>query len=120
MLEPTVLFVTDLTGDVHGGLAVAARLAAERAATLLILHVVPLRAEDGEGMLHTTVDLASGAAERALHRLAPDDVSVPYVHLLEVGDPETCALEVARREHAALIVVERRPRSALRLSLIHI
>lgn len=114
MLEPTVLFVTDLTGDLDGGLAVAARLAAERAATLLILHVVPLRVEDGEGMLHTTVDLASGAAERALHRLAPADPSVPYVHLLEVGDPETCALEVARREHTALIVIERRPRSALR------
>ena len=114
MLEPTVLFVTDLTGDVHGGLAIAARLAAERAATLLILHVVPLRAEDGEGMLHTTVDLASGAAERALHRLAPDDGSVPYVHLLEVGDPETKTLDVARREHAELIVIERRPRSALR------
>lgn len=114
MREPTVLFVTDLEGDVDGGLALASRFAAERAATLLILHVVPLRVDDGEGMLHRSIELAGGAAERALSKLAPADPSVPFVRVLEVGDPEERVLVVARRERAEMIVVEHRRRSALR------
>ncbi|MBK7758835.1 MAG: universal stress protein [Deltaproteobacteria bacterium] len=65
-------------------------------------------------MLHTTVDLASGAAGR--FSTSPDDGRrTLYCRTCwRSVTPETKTLDVARREHAELIVIERRPRSALR------
>lgn len=108
MLEPKVLFVTDLEGDVHGGIRIATRLARERVATLVLLHVVPLEAT--EGSLLAAVDLASGQLDEQLGRLAPSEQGVPFVHALEAGDPEDRIAEFAERERVELIVIEARPR----------
>ncbi|GMU60436.1 MAG: hypothetical protein AMXMBFR34_21990 [Myxococcaceae bacterium] len=115
--EPRVLFATDFHGDVKGGLHLATRLAAERAATLVILHVVPLDAQAGEGMLHQSVSARRARPERALQSLVPDDPAVPFLHALEQGDPlETIAAFVAR-ERVDLLVMEVRQRPALARAL---
>ncbi|MCB9592855.1 MAG: universal stress protein [Sandaracinaceae bacterium] len=111
MNDPIVLFATDLEGDVAEGLSVASRLAAERAATLLVVHVAPLRAIDGEGMLHSAVDLMSGdRRERDLRALSPPDPRVPHRSLLLLGEPEDELARVAKESGASFIVMEARRR----------
>ncbi|MCB9592864.1 MAG: universal stress protein [Sandaracinaceae bacterium] len=113
MTEPIVLFATDLEGDVAEGLSVASQLAKERAATLLVAHVVPLRTSDGVGMLHTAVDLMSVDRERDVRALSPADASVPHRSLLLFGEPDDELARVARESRASLIVMEARPRGAV-------
>ncbi len=110
MTERTIIFATDLAGEVDSGLALATRLAADHAATLVLLHVMPLQDSSGEGMLHEMVRVLEGDAERKLRALVPPDPSVPYRHVTEVGTPEKVIIEVARREKAYLLVMEERPR----------
>ncbi|MBK8169036.1 MAG: universal stress protein [Sandaracinaceae bacterium] len=110
MTERTIVFATDLTGAVDSGLALATRLAADHAATLVLLHVLPLQDSSGEAMLHEVVQLREGDAERKLRALIPPDPSVPYRHVTEVGQPEKVIIEVAKREKAYLLVMEERPR----------
>ncbi|MCW5558564.1 MAG: universal stress protein [Verrucomicrobiae bacterium] len=110
VLEPQVVFATDLAGDLQTGLELATRLARERSATLVILHVVPLAMERGEGMLHTAVDLAAGTAERFLDTLVPPDPTVPFLRVQEIGNPEDRIAAFAAREQVGLLVMETRPR----------
>ncbi|MEQ9644525.1 MAG: universal stress protein [Sandaracinaceae bacterium] len=112
--SPTVLFATDLEGDVTRGLSLASALAEERAATLLVVHVVPLRASDGEGMLHTGVDLMKSARHRDLHALSRSAPDVPHRTLLRIGEPAEELAQVAWESRAALGGMEARERSALR------
>lgn len=113
MTERTIVFATDLEGDVVSGLALASGLAAEHAATLLLVHVVPLHGSEGEGMLHEAVGIVHGETQRRLRELVPPDPSVPYLHVLEFGDPEPVILDVVHRERADLLVVEEQARSSL-------
>lgn len=112
--EPVVMFATDLVSGVTTGLRVASQLAADRAATLLIAHVVPLRLSDGEGMLQVSVTLGSGESLRSLRALTPPDPSVPYVRALRVGDPEDELARLASEWATDLIVLRAEPRSPLR------
>ncbi len=110
MTERTIIFATDLAGEAESGLALATSLAAHHAATLVLLHVMPLQESSGEGMLHEAVHMLEGDAERKLRRLVPPDSSVPYRHVTMVGQPEKVIIEVAKREKAYLLVMEERPR----------
>jgi len=111
--EPKILFATDFAGDVRGGLRLATRLAAERGATVIVLHVLPLDPAEGEGLLHAAVALSRGEPERRLARLVPDDAAVPFRHAVELGDPAACIAAFVEREGIELLVLEARPRSAL-------
>ncbi len=111
MYEPKVVFATDLTGDVGAGLRLATRLAAERAATLVVLHVIHLDASDDEAMLHNALDHVGGRSERRLARLIPPDPSVPFLHALEAGEPEACIAAYVARERVELLVMEAPRRS---------
>lgn len=119
MNEPKVVLATDLEGDLDEGLRVASRLAKDRVATLVLLHVQPLRTESGEGMLHEGLELASGRRGRALDALDATDPAVPVERLLEVGDPAVVIPRVVAREGAALLVMELR-QHWLRRSLVQI
>jgi nucleotide-binding universal stress UspA family protein len=113
--EPKVVFATDFTGDVRKGLDLATRLARDRSATLLIVHVLPLHAGRGEAMRYDALALTQGETRRTLEALQPSDEGVPYRHLLEVGDPEDILAELVAREGAGLLVLEaRRMSGALR------
>lgn len=117
MSDPKVLFVTDFVGDVQGGLQLAVRLATEHAATLILLHVFPLQASDGEAMLYSGLALLEGNPERRLAALVPNDLSVPCRCVVEVGDPEERIEDFVRRERVDLLVMEARRRSGLRKML---
>ena len=116
MFELKILFATDLegnAGEIAAGIQFATRLARERAATLIIMHVVPIDASDGEANLYRAVDLVSDRPRRALERLVPSDQSVPFRHALEVGKPEDRIAAFVERERVELLVMETRVRSAL-------
>ncbi|MDN5870721.1 MAG: universal stress protein [Nitrococcus sp.] len=117
MFEPKVLFATDLNGDLARGLRLATDLALQHTATLLLLHVVPFRAADGEGLMHRVLDISMRHPDEVLAGLTPSNPAVPFRHILESGDPEERILEVAKREEVDRLVLEARPRSALRQAL---
>lgn len=119
MIEPKVVFATDLEGDLDEGLRVATRLAKDRVATLVLLHVAPLRAASDVGMLHESLDIASGRPARALEALDATDPTVPVERLLEVGEPDAVIPRVVAREGAALLVMELR-QHWLRRSLVQL
>lgn len=103
MIEPCVVFATDLTGDVATGLELACRLARDRGATLVLFYVVPLGTGQGEGMLTTAADLA--AHEHVFQTLVPPDPSVPFLRVQEVGDAcERISAFVARGQVELLVV----------------
>lgn len=114
MLERKVLLATDLTGDVRAGLRFAGQIARERAATLVILHVVPMGVQEGASVLHRSLDVTSGQVQRQLTRLSPQVPGVSFRHVLEFGDPEVCLRRFIEREGIELLVMESRPRSLLR------
>jgi nucleotide-binding universal stress UspA family protein len=116
LLEQKVLFATDLEGDtsdIDAGLQLATRLARERAATLIILHVVPIDSSQGEANLYRAADLVADRPRRSLERLIPADSGVPFRHVLEVGNPEQRIAEVVERERVGLLVLETRKRTTL-------
>ncbi len=116
MRDRKVVYATDFTGDVKRGLELATRLAAERAATLVVLHVVPFDPSEGEGLLHRAAAFHDEPGRR-LAGLVPDDPGVPYLHVLELGDPEACIAGFAERERVDLLVMEARPHHPLRRAL---
>lgn len=113
MSDPKVLLVTDLDGDVDRGIALASRAAAERSATLVVLHVVNMTTRDGEGMMYHGI-WEPGRTERRLADLRSCDPGIRLVHALEVGDPETVVGDFVDRENVVLMVMEARRRSLFR------
>ena len=117
MFELKVLFATDFEGetsDIEAGLQLATKLARERAATLVILHVVPIDPADGEANLYRAVDLVTDSSRRKLERLVPSDPGVAFRHALEVGSPEQRIAAFVERERVELLVMESRPRRRLK------
>ena len=116
MIELKILFATDLEGpraDLEAGLALATKLARERAATLVIMHVVPIGPADGEANLYRAVDLVHDSSRRKLERLVPSDQGVAFRHALEVGIPEERVVQFVERERVELLVMESRPRRGI-------
>lgn len=104
--EAKVAFATNFGGDLRKGLELATRLARDRSATLLIVHVLPLHPSRGEAMQYDALALAHGETKEALHALRPSDDGVPYRHVLEVGDPEERLVDLVEREGVGLLVLE--------------
>lgn len=116
MRERTIIFATDLEQPDDAGIALATRLSAQSAATLVFAHVSPLRTADGEGMLHDAVDLVTSSAGPRLRALAPSAPGVPYRHRLLTGDPFSELVSLVAQEGAMLLVMAApRPRLMRRL-----
>lgn len=111
MRERTVIFATDLRRGVAQGLRLATQLAAQHAATLLVMHVVPLHTSDGETALYADLRHATPQAQRRLAAIVPDDPSVPYRHLRRTGSPLDEITAAVEREDAAWLVMSAQPRS---------
>lgn len=103
-VERTILWATDLAGDLTG-LRLASRLAVDHAATLVLLHVVPVPENPGEDLLQAWSDHPLDRARRALKRLRPSHPGVPYFYRVEVGEPATVVEQVARQEGAEMVVL---------------
>ena len=105
MKEHTIIFTTNLQGDPTEGVQLASQLAAQQAATLIFLHVIPVSTQDGEGMLHFGLDLISSNKEKQLRALVPTDSGVPYRHIVRVGEPLTEIVEAVQEEGADMLVL---------------
>lgn len=110
MSEPKVVFVTDLDGNVDRGMSLASRAAAERGATLVVLHVTDMTTRHGERLLYHGLPSIGPPVEWRLANLRARDPSVRVVHMLEVGDPEAVVADFVEREDVVLLVMEARHR----------
>lgn len=113
MSEPLITLVTTAPSLHESTRELASRLAARANAVLVFLHVVPLEAADGEAMLHSGLELATGETEAWLRRQRPSHASVPFRHRLESGDPELIVARFVEEHAVELLVAEQPPRAWL-------
>lgn len=91
----------------------ATRLAVGANAVLYFLHIVPLRRDDGEGMLHAAVDLAGSGAEAWLRRQRPAASNVRFRHRFLTGEPEELVAQFVAQHDVDYVVVEEPPRGKI-------
>jgi nucleotide-binding universal stress UspA family protein len=107
------LYATDFSVTGDAALKVATSLAREQGATLLIVHV------EEPPLVYGGVDFDFRPEEpreetlRALQRIVPTDISVPFEHRLVTGLPAPAILELADREQVGLIVLATHGRTGL-------
>lgn len=117
MREHFVVLVTTTPSLHPSTLELATRLAGRANAVLLFLHVTPFRQTDGEAMLYSALDVASGEAEEWLSAQAPTDVGVRYRHRIDAGEPEEVVAHFVREHEVDLVVIEEPPRNWVSESL---
>lgn len=109
-----ILFPTDFSHTGDAALALAASLARERGATLLIVHVEEPPAAYGAGeMYYGMPDPVTDDLRQMLKEVVPDDTSVPVEHRLITGDPASAIVRLAKEEGAELIVMGTHGRTGL-------
>lgn len=113
MSERTVILLTTSPSLEESTRQLATRIARRANATLLFLHVIPFRAEDGEAMLYATLDLSGGQVERWLGEQSPSDPWVPSRRLLVAGDPAKVVSDYCGARPVEAVVVEDRRRGWL-------
>lgn len=117
MTERTVVLLTTSPSLEEPTRDLATRIARRANATLLFLHIIPIRAEDGEAMLYATVDLSEGETERWLEEQAPSDPWIPSRRLLVAGDPGKVVLQFCATYPVEAVVVEDARRGWIRTLL---
>jgi len=113
MREHYVILVTTAPALHDSTRELATRLAERANAVLLFLHVVPMRAGDGEGMLHSALDVMQEDTESWLMSLRPSDTGVRFRHHFKVGDPDDVVAHFVDTHEVELVVAEEPPRSWL-------
>jgi universal stress protein A len=114
MAERKILFPTDFSHTSDAALELAASLARERGATLLIVHVEEPPAAYGEGgMYYGMADPATEDLQRMLAAIVPSEATVPHEHRLIAGDPSTAIPQLAADEGVELIVMGTHGRTGL-------
>jgi nucleotide-binding universal stress UspA family protein len=100
----TILYPTDFSRQSEPAFQLAASVARDHNARLVVLHVVPPPgAPYGETMTGLAAAAARKQAEESLHKFQLDNVKVE--HRLEEGDPIREILRVARELPCDLIVM---------------
>lgn len=111
MKERFIVLVTT-TPSLHAATReLATRLARRSDAVLLFLHVVPLQAADGEGMLHAAGDIRRTEAWVAAQE--PSEPGVRFRHRHLVGEPEALVAGFVAQHAVELLIVEQPPRDFL-------
>jgi nucleotide-binding universal stress UspA family protein len=102
-----ILHPTDFSDSSRAALDLAARLARESGAGLVVVHVAPTAAVEvaGDGIpaIMPAVDL--GPLRERLEGVRPEDAGIPVRHRLLEGDPATEVLREARADGCDLIVL---------------
>jgi nucleotide-binding universal stress UspA family protein len=103
----TILFATDFAEHAQYAFRVAAALARDHGARLLILHVQPpVFAMGGEGVLFWPESTETpDTLWTRLTAIRPDDPTIPFDHCLRVGSAAPEILRLAEESHADLIVL---------------
>jgi nucleotide-binding universal stress UspA family protein len=110
-----ILVPTDFSTQSQAALEMAASLARDTGARLLIVHVkeppVELVAGGGLGVAELGLDMETVKA--ALNHVAPADLSVPFERHLLMGSAVTEIVRFARKEKVDLIVMSTHGRTGL-------
>jgi len=111
----TILHPTDFSEQAEFAFRLAAALARDHGARLILLHVISGSAiVYGEGVVPPlSLEDDRERWEKELHQLGVSDPSVPVEHRLKDGDPVTEILAVAEQSSADLIVMGTHGRTGL-------
>jgi nucleotide-binding universal stress UspA family protein len=113
MKASKIVFPTDFSEGSHA-MSVAASLARDTGAEILIVNVSEPPAAYGDGEVH--LDLLrqnDQMLEAMLSEVVPPDLRVRYCHRLLHGDPATEIMRVAKEEQADMIVMGTHGRTGL-------
>jgi universal stress protein A len=95
-------------------LEMAASLARDRGASLVIVHVEePPMAYGGGEFYYGIEEPNRDELKRMLSEVIPSDPTIKYEHRLMIGSPATAIVEMARRENVDLIVMATHGRTGL-------
>ena len=108
-----VLFPTDFSHKGDAALKMAASVAGDWDALLLIVHVEEPPMDYGGEMYYGMIEPATEDLTRMLHDIAPPDPSVRCQHRLLTGDPTAIIPRFAEEEGVDLIVMGTHGRSGL-------
>lgn len=106
MFTKRILFPTDFSPDSDAALEMAASLARDWKASLLILHVevIPFTTGGGE-LFYVAPDPPTRELQERLSDVVPSDKSIVVEHRLLAGDPAEAIVRVAETENIDLIVM---------------
>jgi nucleotide-binding universal stress UspA family protein len=119
MFAKTILYPTDFSKPSEAGLKVAAALARDTGAKLLIAHVEEPPAAYGGGELYYGLpEPDMEAIRRMLAEVVPADTQVTYEHRMLTGEPAAEIVRLAKEEDVDLIVMGTHGRTGLRRMLM--
>ena len=109
-----ILFPTDFSTSSDVGLSVAASLAKDKGATLIVLHVEEPPIAYGAGELYYGLPEPDHAAlVKMLHNVKPSDPNVRCEHRMLLGDPAVEIVRAADDENVEMIVMGTHGRTGL-------
>lgn len=114
MKADKIIVPTDFSHCGDAALRLAASLARDTGASLLIVHVEePPLAYGGGEMYYGMPEPATEDLRHMLQRVVPPDPSVKYEHRLISGEPASAIVQLAEDENADLIVMATHGRTGL-------
>jgi nucleotide-binding universal stress UspA family protein len=114
MTTGKILFPTDFSTTGRPALEMAASLARDRKARLLIVHVEePPVAYGGGEFYYGSLEPDHAELERMLKDVVPTDSAVPVEHRMIVGSPAASIVYLAEKEGVDLIVMPTHGRTGL-------
>jgi nucleotide-binding universal stress UspA family protein len=117
MMTPahTILHPTDFSDTARHALDLAGRLAWQRGARLIIVHVMPYLPDEIDSFANRSPEGVIAQRWEELLRVRPDDPRVNVEHRLERGDAAFEIVRLARETKAGLIVMGTHGRTGRRL-----
>ncbi len=114
MKAKKILVPTDFSHTDDAAMELAASLARDSGATLLIVHAEePPTAYGGGELYYGLPEPATDNLRKMLSKVQPKDASVAFEHRLITGDPAHAIVRLAKEEHVDLIVMGTHGRSGL-------
>lgn len=106
MQAKKILVATDFSPSSEAALEMAASLARDSGAKLLIVHVeiIPYTAS-GSDYLYAVPEPRTAELQEKLSQVFPKDRSIPVEHLLLTGDPADAVIQTAESEKVDFIVI---------------
>jgi len=108
-----ILFPTDFSSNSQAAFEMAASLARDSGAELIVLHVQDLLVDYGGGEMYFFAEPDNKELTRQLNAVVPTDATVPCQHRLVIGQPGHSILQVAGEEGVDMIVMGTHGRTGL-------
>jgi len=114
----TIVYATDFSEANAAALPMAAAVARDSGARLLITHVVQPPMADARLTYAVVAEQARDEQQRLLEQVVPPDPQIRYEHRILDGAPSDAIVDLAEREKADLIVMGTHGRSGLKRLLM--